>query len=472
MTPAEEAGAGVSSVSAEPVVGSAAAATAGDRAVQVVVIPVRDQIARPILYVIRRGLKAAIDQGADAVVLDMNTPGGSLGITLDIMEALDRFPGITMTFINNEAISAGAIISTITDEIYFTPTGIIGAAAAVSGGGQDIPETLQLKINSYLRAKVRAVSEGKEFRGRVISAMIDKDYELEIDGEMIKPKGELLTLTASEASRLFGDPPVPLLAAGIFGTLEDLLDHRFGVGNHEVQVLEVTWSEELASWLNRVSPLLMGLGMLGIFIEFKTPGFGVFGMVGGFFMALVFFGHFTAGLSGHEAALLFGLGVLLVLLELLFFPGTLIAALVGLLLMLGSLVWSMIDYWPSEGLELSADVFLSPLLNLSLALVISVVVGVAFARFLPRGWVWDKLVLQTAAGGVVVAGGLGAETAGESGPVGKTGRVTSALRPAGQVEVEGRRYEARVEVGAAEVGDVVTVQRRAGFELIVKKEES
>lgn len=435
---------------------------------RVVVIPVRDQIAQPVFYVIRRGLKDAIDQGATAVVLDMHTPGGSLGVTLEIMEALDRFSGLTMTYINNEAISAGAIISTITDEIYFTPDGIIGAAAAVSGGGQEIPETMQLKINSYLRAKVRAVSEGKEHRGRVISAMIDKDYELEIDGEMIKPKGELLTLTASEASRPFGENEAPLLAAGIYKTIEDLLDARFGEGNYEVVTLEVTWSEKLASWLTTVAPLLMGLGMLGIFIEFKTPGFGVFGVVGGFFMALVFFGHHAAGLSGHEAALLFGVGVLLVLIELLFFPGTLVAALLGLTLMLGSLVWSMIDYWPSEGFEFSTEVLLSPLMNVALALVISLVLGVVFARFLPSGWVWDKLVLQGEVGGLLSATEIEARV--HSGPEGKVGVVTSALRPAGQVEVEGRRFEARVQVGSAEVGDRVRVERREGFELVVRKE--
>lgn len=103
------------------------------------VIPVRDVIARPILYVLRRGLKEAQATGVRVVVIDMETPGGELGTTLEIMEALDKFDGETLVYVNKEAISAGAIISSVTDEIHFAPGGVIGAAAAVSGGGRTSP---------------------------------------------------------------------------------------------------------------------------------------------------------------------------------------------------------------------------------------------------------------------------------------------------------------------------------------------
>ena len=75
---------------------------------RVVVIPVRDEIASPVLYILRRGLKEAIEEKADVVVLDMKTPGGALDVTFDMMEALAKFPGETLTFVNNEAMSAGA----------------------------------------------------------------------------------------------------------------------------------------------------------------------------------------------------------------------------------------------------------------------------------------------------------------------------------------------------------------------------
>ena len=93
----------------------------------VYVIPIKDDINRPILYILRRGLKEA-DQKADAVVLDMDTPGGALDVTFDIMEALGKFHGETLTYVNKEAMSAGAFISATTGEIWFTPDAVIGAA--------------------------------------------------------------------------------------------------------------------------------------------------------------------------------------------------------------------------------------------------------------------------------------------------------------------------------------------------------
>ena len=326
--------------------------TAEGRQARVVVIPVRDQIAEPILYVIRRGLKLAIEQDADLVVLDMKTPGGSLGTTFEILEAIGKFKGETATFVNDEAISAGSFISAMTDNIYFAPSGIIGAAAPVMSTGGEIDESMKMKIVSYLKARIRSISEGHAFRGEVISAMIDSDYELKIGDEVLKAKGELLSLTATEAAKTYGDPAEPLLAAGIYDTVDDLLDGRFGKGNYAVEKLEPTWSEDFAALLNSISPLLLGLGFLGLYIEFKTPGFGV---GGGLCLGLVFLGHYTAGLSGHEPMLFFMLGVLLVLIELLFFPGIIVAALAGVVMMLGSLVWSMADLWPNEPISFSGD---------------------------------------------------------------------------------------------------------------------
>ena len=77
-------------VAAEKAAPPAATLTAAPT--RVMVIPVREEIATPILYIIRRGLKEAIEQKADVVVLDMKTPGGALDVTFEIMEALGRFP--------------------------------------------------------------------------------------------------------------------------------------------------------------------------------------------------------------------------------------------------------------------------------------------------------------------------------------------------------------------------------------------
>ncbi len=446
---------------------------------RVKVIPVRDPIAKPVLYVIRRGLKEAQAEGMRSVVLDMETPGGELGVTLEIMEALDRFEGETLVYVNKEAISAGAIISSVVDEIHFAPGGVIGAAAAVSGGGAEVPETMKQKINSYLNAKVRSFNDGEGFRAEVIRAMMDADYELKIGEEVIKPKGELLSLTAREAARTFGDPPLPLLSSGTHDTLEDLLASEYGEDNYEVSRMEVTWSERLASWLNRISPLLMGAGLLCVFVEFKTPGFGIFGVAGGILLAIVFFGHYTAGLSGHEAALVFVVGVALVAVEIFVVPGTLVAGIAGAALMLGALVWSMADVWPGEMPELDGDLLLVPLLNVAAALAIAVIGGFSLARFLPSGWFWDRMILQASVAGDAGApdegmGGIGAatEAPGVVGDawLGLRGRTVSVLRPMGEVEIQGRRHEARAALGSIERDEIVRVTGRSGRVLIVERD--
>ena len=441
-------------------------APAANRPAKVVVIPVRNEIAKPQLFILRRGLKEAIEQNVDTIVLDMETPGGALDVTFDMLKALEKFPGKTVTYINSEAISAGALISAGTDEIYFAPGGIIGAAAPVLMTGGEIDETMRAKIVSYLKARVRSISEGKGYRGEVISAMIDVDNELKIEGKVLKEKGELLSLTAQEAVETYGEPPQPLLASGIAANLDELLDQLHGEGNHSVVRLEVTWSENLAQYLYSLTPLLLGAGLLLLFIEFKTPGFGFFGVGGLVLLATVFFGQFVAGLSGHEPALIFALGVVLVAVELFFFPGLFVLMITGTIMMLGSLVWSMTDLWPGEPIPISSDIFVRPLTNLLVGVVLAVVLFLAILRFLPRGGLWGQMVLESAVGGEPVDRS-GSETAG-AGLIGETGIAATGLFPSGQVEIRGKRYEARLAVGSAAPGTPVRVTGQGEFQLAVE----
>jgi membrane-bound serine protease (ClpP class) len=439
---------------------------------KVVVIPIREQIAKPELYILRRGLKEAIEQKVDTIVLDMETPGGALDVTFEMLKALEKFPGKTITYINREAISAGALISAGTDDIYFAPGGIIGAAAPILAEGGEIGATMRGKIVSYLRARARSISEGKGYRGQVISAMIDMDYEFKIGDEIIKPKGELLSLTAQEAVKLYGDPPQPLLGAGIEENLDTLLNQIHGAGNYSVKRLEVTWSEKLAQHLTAITPILLGLGMVCLFIEFKTPGFGIFGISGLTLLGIVFFGQFVAGLSGHEPVLFFLLGVILILIELFLFPGGMLIGLAGAALMLGSLVWAMTDLWPGEPIPFSGNIFLRPLVNVMSGMVLAVLLFLAILRFLPKGGLWGHMVLDAAVGGEPFAAraltGGGADEPAAATLIGETGVAATALFPSGQVDIGGRRYEARLAMGYADAGTPVTVIGLAEFGLIVE----
>jgi membrane-bound serine protease (ClpP class) len=434
---------------------------------RVVVIPVREQISDPVLFILRRGLKTAGKN--DLVILDMKTPGGALGTALEMMDALDKFEGHTATYVNDEAISAGAFISAATRDIYFAPKGIIGAAAAVSSAGADIPETMRLKLNSFLEAKVGAYAEGRRYRAEVLTAMFDKDFELKIDDRILKPKGKLLSLTAVQAAEPFGSPPVPLLSSGTAKSLEALLDEKYGAGNYKIERLEITWSEKLAQWITDYAAILMGLGMLLLYIEFKVPGTGIFGISGGLLLLVVFFGHHVAGLSGYEPALVFGLGLILLLVEIFLCPGIMVMAVTGVMLMFGALVWSMVDYWPQQPIEWSGATFVRPATNILLGGALTVILALALARFLPKGWFFTRLAVAGQAGSTSQQAGLPptATTKAHS-LVGARGVVATGLFPSGQIEIEGRRYEARLDLGTAVAGTPVVVVRVSDFGLVVE----
>ncbi|HEX5106029.1 MAG TPA: ATP-dependent Clp protease proteolytic subunit, partial [Pirellulaceae bacterium] len=251
---------------------------------KVCIVPVRDEIMPPIVYTIRRGVKEAIDKKADLLVLNMDTPGGDVGVTRQIIEILEQFKGDTVTFVNKDAFSAGAFIAVATKKIYMAPSSVIGAAApwVPTPGGDGpaaVPDTYEKKMTSAVRAMVRATAEKNGYNLAVIEAMIDKSRGLTIDGTVIAKEGEILTLTNTEAEKEYGNPPTKLLSSGTALNLDQLLS-KLGYGSATRIVIEPTGLEKLGSWLNTLSPLLLMVGMIGLYLEFKTPGASVFGIVG------------------------------------------------------------------------------------------------------------------------------------------------------------------------------------------------
>ena len=441
-------------------------------------IPIRDQIGPPILDILRRGLKNAMNINADVVILDMNTPGGELGVTIEIMQeiidAFDRFEGPIITYVNKEAISAGAYIAIATNEIAFAPFAQIGAAEAVSGGGANIDSSMKRKINSYLKAKIRSYTKDYRYRARVMAAMMDANETLLIDGEpilaadgtVIQKKGELLTLTAEEAVKSYGNPPQPLLGSGIYKTVEGLLDEKCGKGNYILTKMDINWAEEVGLWLNSIGPIIIGIGLLGLFIEFKTPGFGIFG-IGGIIFVLIFFGSkYVSGLAGYEEVLFFLLGVSFVALELFLFPGLIIPGLIGFTMIIGSILWAMIDVWPNTEFNWSIEIFKNPIKEMALALLTSTGLILILTRILPKTTIWNGLVLSSSVGNLDSSTGIDVN---EKLKVGEEGKSISELFPIGQVLINGVRYEARSNLGKIPKGTSIKVIRVDDYELIVDK---
>ena len=443
---------------------------------QVYVLPIQDTISKPTLFILKRALKQAIEDNIDAVVLDMNTPGGRVDVTLEIMEMLDRFEGQSITYVNTDAISAGSLIASSTDEIFFAPKSQIGAAAVVFATGQDVPETARQKLESYMRAKVRNYAETDPYRAKVIRAMMEAEYILEIEGEELKPGGELLTLTGTEAMKLYGSPPRPLLGAGIAESIDDLLAMKFAEGGFEVVAFEITWSESLAQYMEMIAPVIMGLGLLLLFVEFKTPGFGVFGILGISLLAVAFASNYVIGLAGNEAFLFLVLGIILIGVEIFVFPGTLIFAVTGICLIFGSLIWSLADIWPvSPGSPKAVD--FSPLWpafeEAVIAMVVAMVGAAVLWRFLPQTRFYNQMVLEgTSAEADPVTSGGGSRLSGSTKlpDIGAKGVVAKELHPTGVVEIDGERYEASVQIGTLSRGDAVKVVGYRNFYLLVAED--
>ena len=433
----------------------------------VYVIPINEAINQPNLFVLRRGLKEAISKKADWVILDMDTPGGRLDICLEMMEMLDFFEGETATYINPDAISAGAFIAAACDKIYFSPKGKMGAAAVIQGTGEDVPDTARMKIESYLLANIRVLSEGYRYRTDVIRAMFDSNYELIIDEEMIKPQGELLTLTAKQAVQEYGDPTVALLGDGIADSIEALLDQEFGSGGYRLERYEMTYSEEWAKWLATITPMLLGVAMLLLFIEFKTPGFGVFGIGGIVLLGLFFISQNIAGLAGNEPILFFVLGLICLCIEIFVLPGLFIFGLVGILLMVGSLLFAMADFWPGQGFPLSFELFQLPLINLVSALGIAIVGALIFARLFKGSFIERSIVLSSALQSN--SSHEGEEAADEEALIGKQGLSVTRLNPSGIIEIEGKQYEAHAEINYIEKGKSVLVCSMDNFKINVRE---
>lgn len=434
--------------------------------ISVYVIPIEKQISDAQLYILRRGLKEAVANGIDAVVLKINTPGGDVQTTIDMMDALKNFKGETFTFVDKEAMSAGAYISAATDEIYFHPKGILGAAAVIESTGAEVSATLKQKIGSYLRARIRSYSEDHRYRGDVIHAMMDPDFVFKIGDKVIKDKGELLTLTANEAVAEYGDPKQPLLAAGIVNDVDELLAKQYKGASYHIKNFELTWSEYFARWLNTITPILLGIGILCLFIEFKTPGFGFFGISGIVLLLIVFASSYVAGLAGHEEIIVFLLGLVLIVLEIFFIPGVLILGGLGTLMVLGSIVWALADIWPGPDFQITFDLFVQPLIDLAIGLIIAIGGIILVGRFFLKTWIWDALVLRSSVGG----GGSNVPTEVEQVGVrvGDRGMAVTDLHPWGEVEIDGKRYSARVAVGAIDTNMEVEVVGKEDFGLIVR----
>ncbi len=272
----------------------------------------------------------------------------------------------------------------------------------------------------------------------------------------------LLTLTASEAAKLYNDKP--LLATGIADSLEDMIKSAGLTG--PVKTIEPSGFEQVAFWITALAPIFLLGGMLGAYIEFKSPGFGLPGILSVCCFTVFFTGHFLAGLAGWEVVVVFVIGLLLVLGELLLHPGTVIPGVAGALLMVGALIWAMIDRYPGEPFLPTSAMLNRPLVNLGIAVLLAIVAGIWLAKILPRTSLYHHIVLENA-----VHGSPAHATMANLSPVqlGQSGTAQSILRPAGKAEFGGHTVDVITQGDFIDPGTAVRIVALDGLRVVVEK---
>jgi membrane-bound serine protease (ClpP class) len=417
----------------------------------VFVMPIEGIIDLGLAPFVQRVLEEAAERHVQAVILDINTFGGRVDAAVIIRDALLESQVPTVAFINKRAISAGALISLAAEKIAMADGGTIGAATPVQIGLPGTPaQPVEEKTVSYMRKEFRATAEQRNRPQLIAEAMVDADVEIP---DVIE-KNKLLTLTTKEALSL-------KVADFQANSLEAVLQ-SLGLANAEIQEASETWAETLVRFLTHpmVSSLLMTLGIMGIIVEIRVPGFGLPGVVGLLSLGLFFWGHTLVRLAGLEEFLLVALGLILVALEIFFIPGFGIAGILGILSLLGGLGLSLI------GSGANWDSILSALGQVSLSILIAIVAALFLLRYFPRLPFGQRLLLKAK---LLAKEGYASAPERDLQWLGKRGTAATDLHPSGIAHLNGARVDVVSEGDFIDAGQSVEVVRVDGNRIVVRQ---
>ncbi|MEO7853295.1 MAG: NfeD family protein [Rubrivivax sp.] len=428
-----------------------ASISAQDKGPVVYVAPIEGTIDLGLAPFVTRVLDEATQAGAAAVVLQINTFGGRVDAAVQIRDALLGAKVRTIAFIDKRAISAGALIALSAENIVMAGGSTIGAATPVQMGqpGEEASPVGE-KTVSYVRKEFRATAESRKRPLLLAEAMVDADVE--IPG--VIEKGKLLTLTTEEALK---NKLIDLRA----DTLDSALD-KLGLGNAQLRRATPNWAENVVRYLTNpvISSLLITIAMLGIILEIRTPGFGIPGALGLTSLGLFFWGHWLVQLAGWEELLLGVAGIVLLALEVLVIPGFGVAGVLGIVALLAGLVLSL------TGPGVTTAFVLVAAGRVVLAMLLAVIASLVLLRYLPHLPFGRQLILRR---GLSAAEGYASAPESDARWLGRTGRATSPLRPAGIAEIDGRRLDVVSDGEHIDAGQVITVTRVDGNRIVVRQ---
>jgi membrane-bound serine protease (ClpP class) len=305
----------------------------------------------------KRAIAEAVAKNPDVIVFEVNTFGGRLDAAFDIVDTITALKIPTVALVQKKAISAGALIALSSDKLYMLPNTTIGDCAPIIQSSDGQPQIVGEKIQSPLRAKFRNLAERNGHPRLLSEAFVspdlgvvelsNKDTAIYVNvaeyndmPEEEKKKwaskktlvraGELLTMTNEEALHLKFSQ----------GTPENAEEFKKELGIAKTIIIKISWAENLTRFIGAISGVLLILGFGALYMEFKTPGFGAFGVIGIVLIATVFLGQYASSLHDKLPLILLCLGVGFMLLEIFVLPGMMICGAAGIICFIAALAMS------------------------------------------------------------------------------------------------------------------------------------
>ena len=399
------------------------------------IIPIEGTIDGGNRMFVERAIQDALRADASAIVFEVNTLGGLLDPAISIKDLIVNVPVTTITWVNSRAISAGALITLAGEHVVMAPGATIGAAEPQFMSGERADE----KAMSMWVAQLRGAAEIHGRDAEVAAAMAD----IRINIEGYSEEGFLLTLTETEAYDLG-------MADLITAHLSDIIA-EYNLSS-QVVTHERTARDQFFGFIGNpiVSVLLLIIGIAGVVIEVATAGsFGGFGVAGVLGLVLFFMGNFMSGNMGIGTVLLFLVGIVLIALEVFVIPGFGVVGVGGILALLASII-------------LAAPNVTYGIIMLLAAIVGATIIIVFVLKNKKTRKIWNKIQLTH------TEKGYSSDEGKFESFLGQEGIAVTILRPAGTVEIEGKRVDVVTAGEFIETGTKVKVVLVEGARIVVQ----
>ncbi|MBN2875729.1 MAG: nodulation protein NfeD [Spirochaetales bacterium] len=461
------------------------------------IIPIEGDIEPSTAVFVRRQATKALEAGATELIFEIDTFGGRVDSALRISSFIGSIRDArTTAWVRSGpdslgvSWSAGALIAMSCSRLYMAPGTSIGAAAPVVAGADGQMEGAGEKTVSAVRAQMAALAEKNGYPQAIALAMVDADIvlyearsgervelltleELEaaekanpatIRGKLVSGAGKLLSLTAGEAER-YG------LSSGTIDDAEAILT-ALGAPAPAVE-LSPSIADSIVVLLSSaaVQSILILIGLVAIFLEINTPGFGLPGTVALVSFLVLFGTNALMGSVGSIELILFMLGVGLLAVEIFVLPGFGVTGISGIVLIGASLVLSMQDFVVPT-LDWEWELLGRNVLTVSVGLMSAIVAIGLLALAGPRIKLFDRLTLRTTisdtAGGSLAADAQSAAASqGDHPLVGKRGTAVTTLRPSGRAMIDGTVRSVETDGSFVEQGQELVVVAVHGSRIVV-----